>query len=125
MKRYVKAIDLQKSYQIPEDYEYALLYMISEIILCKTEKLPPVEWEECQEARFFSEDKELHIFEGDDGMQEAFVQDEDEDIVLIKEYELDGKFRNIGKTVLVQEYLVFDEEDGQVLVEQTRLRGIR
>lgn len=125
MKRYVKAIDLQESYQIPTDYEYALLYMISEIILCRTEKLPPIDWEECQEARFFSGDKELHIFEGDDGMQEVCVQDADEDIILIKEYELDNKFRNIGKTVLVQEYLAFDEEDGQVRVEKTRLRGIR
>lgn len=125
MCRYVNKIDLQKPYQIPTGYDYALLYMISRIILCRTESLPPIDWEECLEARFFSEDRELHIFEGEDGWQEAFVQDTDEDMILIREYELDrNRFYKIGKTVLVQEYLNYDD-DGQVYVERTRLRGIR
>lgn len=121
---YVNKIDLQKPYQIPEGYEYALLYMISEIIFCRIEDLPFIDWEECQEARFFSEDKELHIFDGDNGMQSVFVQDTDEDIILKREYELDSRFCDIGKTVLVQEYLAYDD-DGQVFVQQTRLSGIR
>lgn len=124
MNCYVNKIDLQKPYQIPTGYDYALLYMIGGIILCRTEELSSIDWEECQEARFFSEDKELHIFEGEDGMQEAFVQDTEEDIILIREYELDNnRFHNVGKTVLVQEYLEYDSE-GQVLVKRTRLRGI-
>lgn len=122
---HVNKTDFQKPYRIPAGYDYALLYMLSGIILCRTEDLPPVNWEECQEARFFSEDRELHIFEGEDGMREAFVQDTEGDNILIREYELDsGRFHKVGKTVLVQEYLAYDG-DGQVFVERTRLRGIR
>ena len=38
--------------KIPE-YKYVLLYMISEVILDKTESLSEINWAECTEARFF------------------------------------------------------------------------
>ena len=50
--------------------------------------------------------------------------DELQENVVVKEYELDREFSKLGKTVLVQEYLVYDE-DGQASVGLTRLKGIR
>jgi hypothetical protein len=121
---HVQNIDLQEAYQSVKDYTYALLYMISQRILCKTEELPMIDWEECQEARFFSEEKELHIFEDEEGMRAIIVYDTDQEDIMVKEYELDNMFVSLGKTVLVQEYLAYDDS-GQVSVELTRLKGIR
>lgn len=121
----VEDIDLQEAYGRAADYQYALLYMISErIILCNAGSLPEINWKECQEARFFSEDRELHIFEGEEGMQAVEVFDTDGEDIVVKEYELDNRFRTAGKTVLVKEYLDYDS-DGQVFVALTRLKGIR
>ena len=108
---------------IPEN-EYALLYMISEVVLTKTDSIVEINWEECIEARFFSADKELHFFEVDGEMQAAEVSDGDGQDEVVKEYELAGKFQDIGKTVLVKEYIDYDE-DGQANVVLTRLQGIK
>lgn len=108
---------------IPE-YEYALLYMISGIVLTQTDSLVEINWTECMEARFFSEDKELHFFEVDGEMQTIEVSDGDGQNQVVKEYELAGKFQAIGKTVLVREYIDYDE-DGQASVVLTRLQGIK
>ena len=59
------------------DYEYALIYLISEIILTKTDYISEINWEECTEARFFSEEKELHFFRRDGQMQAVEVRDKD------------------------------------------------
>ncbi len=121
----VEDIDLQEAYGRAVDYQYVLLYMISErIILCNVGSLPEINWKECQEARFFSEDRELHIFEGEEGMQAMEVFDTDGEDIVVKEYELDDRFRTAGKTVIVKEYLDYDS-DGQAFVALTRLKGIR
>ena len=98
--------------------------MISEVILNKTELLGEINWEECMEARFFSEDKELHFFDVDGKKQAVAVSDEDGNDELVKEYELAGKFRAIGSSVFVKEYIGYDE-DGQANVVLTRLQGIK
>ena len=101
---------------IPE-YEYALLYMISEVVLAKTDSIVEINWAECIEARFFSADKELHFFEADGEMQVAEVSDGDGQDEVVK-------FQDMGKTVLVKEYIDYDE-DGQANVVLTRLQGIK
>ena len=108
---------------IPE-YEYALLYMISEVVLAKTDSIVEINWAECIEARFFLADKELHFFEADGEMQVAEVSDGDGQDEVVKVYELAGKFQDMGKTVLVKEYIDYDE-DGQANVVLTRLQGIK
>lgn len=124
MSFHTEKVDLNDAHQKIGEYTYGLLFMISERILCRTKELPAIDWEECQEARFFSDEKELHIFEGEEGMQAVEVFDTGEEDILVKEYELDRYFKDIGNTVLVQEYLEYDE-DGQVYVGLTRLKGIR
>ena len=75
-------------------------------------------------SSFFSEDKELHFFDLDGEMQAVVVSDEDGNDELVKEYELAGKFRNVGNSVFVKEYIDYDE-DGQANVVLTRLQGIK
>mgnify|MGYP004496452399 FL=1 len=120
----LEKLEFSKACEKISEYQYALLYMISEVILNKTELLGEINWEECMEARFFSEDKELHFFDVDGKKQAVAVSDEDGNDELVKEYELAGKFRAIGSSVFVKEYIGYDE-DGQANVVLTRLQGIK
>lgn len=117
-------IEPEKAYESIKNYKYALVYMISQLKLSKTEDLGEIDWEECLEARFFSEDKELHIFDVEGEKRVVEVCDDGQEDVIEKEYQLDNKFKNVGNTVVVQEYLAYDN-DGQVRVELTRLKGIK
>lgn len=107
-----------------KEYEYALLHMISEQRFCRMEELPETEWEECIEARFFSEQGELHVFDADGERKAVAVEDDGDSLVFEKVYRLDGKYRRLGKHIVVQEYLNYDE-DGQLVVELTRLKAVR
>ena len=42
-------------------YNFALIYMMSSILLCKTSELPELMYDEILEARFFDDDGEAHI----------------------------------------------------------------
>lgn len=121
----IRNIELDEGKKHYKEYEYALLYMISsELRLVRVEELGEVDWEECLEARFFSDEKELHIFEGEQGMCAVVTEDVDECDQNIRLYLL-GKQYIRGKTkVIVKEYLLYDN-DGQLLVEKTRLAGLR
>lgn len=107
-----------------KDYEYALLHMISEQKFCCIEELPETDWGECIEARFFSEQGELHVFDADGERKAVAVEDDGDGLVYEKMYRLDGKYRKLGKYIAVQEYLNYDE-DGQLVVELTRLKAVR
>lgn len=119
----IAELEPEKAYASVRDYEYALIYMISQVKLCKTEELKETDWEECLEARFFSKDKELHIFEDEGEKKAVEVNDDGQDDIIEKKFQLDNKFKEVGNCVLVQEYLAYDN-DGQVRVELTRLKGI-
>lgn len=120
----IRKIELDEGKNRYKEYEYALLYMISELRLVRVEELEEVDWEECLEARFFSDEKELHIFEGEQGMCAVVTEEVDECDQNTRLYLL-GKQYIQGKTkVIVKEYLSYDK-DGQLLVEKTRLAGLR
>lgn len=105
------------------DYEYALIYLISEIILTKTDCISEINWEECTEARFFSEEKELHFFRRDGQMQAVEVRDKDGKDEIVKTYDLANKFQAAGKIIKVKQYIDYDK-DGQANIVLTRLTGI-
>ena len=67
----------------------------------------------------------LHIFEYNGELKAVEIVDEDDNAkdTIIKKYTLNTRFNKIGRVVVVQEYLNFDE-DGQAFVELTRLTGI-
>lgn len=106
-----------------KNYTYALLYRLSEVKLCKTEQLMDSDLKECIEARFFSEDRELHWFETEDGMCAVEVTDDGTTDYILKKYKLAPKFSGEGKILVVKEYLDYDK-DGQAVVGLTRLAGL-
>ena len=118
-----KIIDMQDAYQEVYKYDYALIYMISELVLCKVTASMNINWDECMEARFFSPDKELHIFQEEGLLNAVEIKEDGECDKIIKKYDLANKFLSIGKRLVVYEYIDYDE-DGQTFVSLTRLAGI-
>ncbi len=105
------------------EFDYALLYGISSVQLTRTEALNEIDWTECQEARFFSEYRELHVFEDEEGKRAVLVADDGDGDRLVKRYEMAPKFSGIGRALKVVEYVAYDE-DGQLRVALTRLAGV-
>lgn len=115
--------EIAKALEHRTDYEYALLYRLSEIVLCKMEQLEDFDLKECVEARFFSADKELHLFEVEEGMCAVEVTDDGVTDYILKKYKLAPKFAGVGEQLVVKEYLDYDA-DGQAVVALTRLCGV-
>ncbi len=119
----VRRIEADTAIEQLKDYEFALIYMISGILLCRTSDLPEVDWEECMEARFFDKDKELHLYREDENLEAVEIVEENREDCLIRKYQLANRFKAAGGLLCVHEYLDYDE-DGQATVSLTRLAGI-
>jgi hypothetical protein len=119
----IKKLKLPAAQSEISKYEYALVYLMSERLLLPVSDLPKIQWDECVDARFFSDEGELHIFEEDGQLIAVQVSDEDKENIVVQKYKLAKRFSQLGDTLLVQEYLEADE-DGQMQVKLTRLKGI-
>jgi hypothetical protein len=119
----IKKLELSEAQREIVKYDYALIYLMSDRLLLPVSALPELAWDECIDARFFSDDGELHIFEDDGQLSAVQVSDAGEEDTVVQKYELSKHFSNLGNTLLVQEYLEADE-DGQMQVKLTRLKGI-
>lgn len=62
----VESINAEEAKKEIVSFDYALIYMISEVILKRIDELEVINWKECEEARFFSKNKEIHFFREDD-----------------------------------------------------------
>lgn len=102
-------------------YSYAVFYELSSISLMDAASVSSLP-EECYEARFFSEEGELHIFSTGSGMKAVEVKDDGKECIDVR-YELEGKFRDRGQRLIIRKNLAYDE-DGQSYVANTRLVGI-
>lgn len=116
-------IDIQDAYSKVREYDYALIYMMSELVFCNASQLSDINWEECMEARFFSRDKELHMYLEDGSLKAVEIVESAGCDKLVKEYQLGNRFLGVGKKLIVHEYISYDE-DGQAMVECTRLVGV-
>ncbi|MCM1540822.1 MAG: hypothetical protein NC121_06115 [Blautia sp.] len=116
-------MDAGKALEHIGEYPYALVYGMSGITFCRTADLKEPDWDECLEARFFGEDKEMHLY-GEEGEWRAVrvtgTMDED---CLVRKYALQDRYFGPGKYLCVCEHLEYDE-DGQASVALTRLMGI-
>ena len=117
-------VDLQTAKERCRGYEYALLYMISELIFSRTENLGDINWDECQEARFFSDKAELHMFSDGEQMRAVLCEETDQENQGDREFVLKGKHMPGKNVLVVREYYDFDE-DGQMYVAKTRLAAVR
>lgn len=116
-------VDADKALESIAEYQYALVYGMSGITLCRTADFRETKWEECLEARFFDENKELHIYEEDGRRCAVKVAGMMDDDCLLKKYVLQERYFGQGKYLCVCEHLEYDE-DGQAAVALTRLTGI-
>ena len=117
----VESINAEEAKKEIVSFDYALIYMISEVILKRIDELEVINWKECEEARFFSKNKEIHFFREDDTLQAVKVSDnanEDKMDSMQKRYYLASKFRDLGQYVLVKEYLKYDENSRGNLGEE-------
>lgn len=109
-----------------KSYKYALIYMVSELIFRETQKIEQINWEECQEAYFFDETGQIHVFQNEEGTLSAVCFTEPSEANIVKyRYQIAHQFVE-GKTpqlLKVHEYLEQDT-DGQVVVAYTRLVSI-
>ena len=121
----VKKISLTDGRNLIQEYAYALLYMISEIILEPVSRLTEINWEECQEAFFFSEKRQLHFYRDEEEKLTGVLFDEQGELNYRDvNYKMAEQYKRIGSKVTVREYLDSDE-DGQTVVYYTRLAGIK
>lgn len=119
----VEKMDVESALKEIFMYEYALIYGMSRIVLCKAGELEQVNWDECLEARFFDDTKELHLFEQEGRMCAVKVVGTMDEDCLMKKYMLQEKYAALGKYLCVCEHLSCDE-DGQAFVVLTRLTGV-
>ena len=118
----ITKLNINDAYAKVSEFDYALIYLMSEVVFGRTSDLKSFEWDECLEARFFSDDKEMHIW-AEDEMNAILVEDVDHEDQREIKYVLASLFQNVGKNIVVKQYLENDE-DGQSNVVLTRLCGV-
>ena len=101
-------------------FPYAIIYTNSGIKLGKTSDIWKNDNCSFNEARFFKEDEEIHIFRYSDEMS-AIRTKENGSNYIEKKYALQDLFGS--GTVTVREYLDIDD-DGQTFVSATALAGV-
>ncbi len=105
-----------------DSFENVLAYEYSRVILGKPSE-DPVNWDECTEAYFFDNTRQIHVWREDGQLNAVEISCDGSD-----EYYVDRKYRILdklakGKTLTVREYLKPDE-DGQMSVMCTRLISV-
>ncbi len=116
----IKPLEYESAKEQIKEYEQGLVYYIS-----STEVIKPVQdeivWEECLEARFFSEKAELRFFRDGSSWIVSMASDEEGDTTVDEIYE--AARSSIGEKVKIREYYEPDE-DGQMVLVAKRLVSI-
>ncbi len=129
-----------------QGYEYGLLYYLSEVKLAALGGGNPSNAEQLKdetssnlnqlegeiipnltqliEARLFSADKELHIFQNEEGWQAVLVEETGQAEYLDEWRPISREFQSAGKQLGVRRYLSYDE-DGQAYAALTRLYAVK
>lgn len=122
-------------------YEYALVYMYSEMLLLPFSKWKDIDIEECLEARLFGPKGELHLFRQGDELFASEIRDIGKEIdeavpanAEIHAYDAIDRIYAIRENcrthvsgrseVIVREYISYDG-DGQAITARTRLADLR
>lgn len=100
-----------------EGYQYVWLQEFGRVELLPVDKTE-LSFDNLIEARVFSRDKELHIYE-DDGLHAVETDFEEGDDCFEETQMLRGRF---GKEITLRHYVAYDK-DGQAYVTQTVICG--
>ena len=123
IKENMKKISFDEAKNSISEYEYALVYMMSEFIFDRVDKISGINWDECMEAYCFGENGQLHFYKEDDEMSVTEFEDTEDLKVVERRYSMASAFKGIGKNIVIKEYLEADE-DGQTYVAYKRLSGV-
>lgn len=123
MSYIAESVEMDKALEGILQYRYALMYMTDGIVFKNTAEIGNIEWDDCIEARFFDEERELHVYEDDGCLRAVEARKTSDDDCLIKKYELRKRYFGANKCLRVCEHLDYDK-DGQAFVALTRLVGI-
>lgn len=115
----VERLEVSQALDRGKALPYALIRSLSRVTLGPTPK--DIDLPELIEARFFSSDEEVRIFQGETGLQAACVWEGSGDTVIEHTDKLANKAL-FGRSMTVRQHLSFDE-DGQAYVALTRLAG--
>ncbi len=115
-----KILELEQARKDSAAFPYVLVRELSRVWLGERQRAE-LNWDEATELRFFNDTSELRFFGGAGRLQAVLLADEAEDKCHDRSFPLahNGAF---GRELTVREYLDFDE-DGQLYVKATRLKG--
>lgn len=122
MSAEVKTINIDEAKKESQKMKFAIGHFISDFKVGKPNEIGAFDKGDCLEARFFSKDKEIHVFRENDEL--ICIESKDGGTFYDTEYEMENRFRLAGKYVVVRTYLDIDE-DGQCIVSGTRLVEIK
>lgn len=106
-------------------HKYAVVYMMSGLLVCDVSELNDIPYDEVLEARLFDETGEDHICTEDDEVVSYAFSDSDFDADNVRDYKLDicSEKRSAYSHVKIRKYFSFDE-DGQAYTVLTRCCGL-
>ena len=132
MAEIINTIVIDQAKEMAAKCSYGLLYKTDSIDLIKISADTNIDeiLEACYEARFFDEEQEIRFLRDDDAditgqFRIAAIEETACSSCLRqdKKYVLANRYKRIGKSVIIRQYLVPDA-DGQMCVKATRLVGI-
>lgn len=106
--------------------QWVLVRQLSAVAMGEVSKIP-IDWEDVTEVRFFDDEKEIRIFERRGKLCAAVIADVAEDVegVDFRDRTFPLEHRGVfGQEITMREYFDYDE-DGQIFVVATRLKGWR
>ena len=101
---------------LAERYRFAFIQRVGSVFIGPIEMCGELNPDEILEARFFEEEKELHVFRYDGNLEAVETEHENGDECLEEKQILRGKY---GKFLTLRNYLIFDENDGQARIGRT------
>ena len=129
-------ISAEEAYALLCLQTFALVYRYDGIEIIDTPEafMDVVRDPECYEARFFSEASEIHMIDDCGNRMFFYLSDSNEETaetgknavfaeLVEQSYKIANRF-NPWKKVRIKEYLVPDQEDGQMCIAATRAAGL-
>ena len=101
---------------LAERYRFAFIQRVGSVFIGPIEMCGELNPDEILEARFFEEEKEMHVFRYDGNLEAVVTEHENGDECLEEKQILRGKY---GKFLTLRNYLIFDENDGQARIGRT------
>lgn len=117
---------VEEARQRGDSLPFVLVRQLSEVKRGRTEDIKDqIVWDEVTEVRFFGDCEEIRIFDAGEGLQAARLADANETEFTCRDQEYQLRHKgHFGKSIVLREYFAYDE-DGQLFVEATRLKGWR